>query len=195
MSTAFVPTFPHDHRSSLIAPSSSPVNVAKEGSRPMPFTFSARSASIVTHRSSGSLLGASSLVTEADGYLFNFFHTGQPNNRSHVSYTRLDDLLDAQRRYAARSSRKKIIDEIQRHAAAQVYYLYTPYPKNVSSWGAVGEELRLQELLRSRHAARGGLARQVAGVSRMPWRARTPGMALSLTVFAAHIFGDDSRVY
>ena len=60
--------------------------------------------------------------------------TGQPNNRSHVSDTRLDVLLDAQRRDTAPSSRKKIVDDIQRHAAAQVYYVYTPYPKNVSSW-------------------------------------------------------------
>jgi peptide/nickel transport system substrate-binding protein len=78
--------------------------------------------------------GPSSLFTEVDGYLFNFFRTGQPNNRSHVSDTQLDVLLDAQRRYTVRSSRKKIIDDIQRHAAAQVYYVYTPYPKNVSSW-------------------------------------------------------------
>jgi len=78
--------------------------------------------------------GPSSLFTEVDGYLFNFFRTGQPNNRSHVSDTRLDVLLDAQRRDTARSSRKKIVDDIQRHAAAQVYYVYTPYPKNVSSW-------------------------------------------------------------
>ena len=94
--------------------------------------------------------GPSSLFTEVDGYLFNFFRTGQPlddlehggevllagqpSNRSHVSDTRLDLLLDAQRRDTARSSRKKIVDDIQRHAAAQVYYVYTPYPKNVSSW-------------------------------------------------------------
>ncbi len=78
--------------------------------------------------------GPSSLFSEVDGYLFNFFRTGQPNNRSHVSDAQLDVLLDAQRRYTARSSRKKIIDDIQQHAAAQVYYVYTPYPKNVSSW-------------------------------------------------------------
>jgi len=34
----------------------------------------------------------------------------------------------------ARSPRKKIVDDIQRHAAAHVYYVYTPNPKNVSSW-------------------------------------------------------------
>ena len=59
---------------------------------------------------------------------------GQPNNRSHASDTKLDVLLDAQRRYTATSSRKKAIDDIQRYCAEQVYYVYTPYPRNVSSW-------------------------------------------------------------
>lgn len=78
--------------------------------------------------------GPSSLFPEVDGYLYNFFRTGQPNNRSHVADTPLDVMLDAQRRYTSRSSRKKIIDDIQRHTAERVYYVYTPYPKNVSSW-------------------------------------------------------------
>jgi peptide/nickel transport system substrate-binding protein len=78
--------------------------------------------------------GPSSIFTEVDGYLYNFFKTGEPTNRSHVSDTKLDVMLDAQRRYVAKSSRKKVIDDIQRHAADQVYYLYTPYPKNVASW-------------------------------------------------------------
>jgi ABC-type transport system substrate-binding protein len=69
-----------------------------------------------------------------DDYLYTFFRSGQPTNRSHVADTRLDVLLEAQRRYTSRSSRKKIIDDIQRHAAAQVYYVYTPHPKSVSSW-------------------------------------------------------------
>jgi peptide/nickel transport system substrate-binding protein len=78
--------------------------------------------------------GPSSVFTEVDGYLYNFYKTGQPNNRSHVADNKLDVLLDAQRRYTARSSRKKVIDDIQRLTAEQVYYVYTPYPKNVSSW-------------------------------------------------------------
>jgi peptide/nickel transport system substrate-binding protein len=78
--------------------------------------------------------GPSSLFTEVDGYLFDFLRTGQPSNRSHVSDSQLDVLLDAQRRDTARSFRKRIVDDIQRHAAAQVYYVYTPYPRNVSSW-------------------------------------------------------------
>jgi peptide/nickel transport system substrate-binding protein len=80
--------------------------------------------------------GPSSVFTEVDGYLYNFLYTGQPNNRSHVSDTQLDVMLDAQRRYTARSSRKKVIDDIQRYAAERVYYVYTPYPKNVASWSA-----------------------------------------------------------
>ena len=78
--------------------------------------------------------GPSSIFTEVDGYLYNFYKTGQPNNRSHVSDTQLDVMLDAQRRYTAKSSRKKVIDEIQRYTAERVYYIYTPYPKNVASW-------------------------------------------------------------
>ncbi len=78
--------------------------------------------------------GPSSIFTEVDGYLYNFYYTGQPNNRSHVSDTQLDVMLDAQRRYTAKSSRKKAIDDIQRYIAERVYYVYTPYPKNVSSW-------------------------------------------------------------
>jgi peptide/nickel transport system substrate-binding protein len=78
--------------------------------------------------------GPSSIFTEVDGYLYNFFKTGQPNNRSHVSDNKLDVMLDAQRRYTAKSSRKKIIEDIQRLVTDQVYYVYTPYPKQLSSW-------------------------------------------------------------
>jgi len=78
--------------------------------------------------------GPSPPFSEVDGYLYNFFRSGLPNNRSHVADTDLDVMLDAQRRYTSRSSRKKIIDDIQRHTADRVYYVYTPYPKNVSAW-------------------------------------------------------------
>ncbi len=78
--------------------------------------------------------GPSSTYTEVDGYLHGFFHTGQPDNRSHVADARLDAMLDAQRRLTSRSARRPIIDDIQRRAAAQVYYVYTPYPKTAASW-------------------------------------------------------------
>ena len=103
--------------------------------------------------------GPSSLFTEVDGYLYSFFRSGQAGNRSHVADTQLDVLLEAQRRFTSPSSRKKIIDEIQRRAAAQVYYVYTPYPPTRVVVGAAGEELRAEELLRPGRSARGGLAR------------------------------------
>lgn len=78
--------------------------------------------------------GPSPLFTEVDGFLYDFFRSGQPGNRSHVADTQLDVMLEAQRRYTSRSSRKKVIDDIQRRAAAQVYYVYTPRPRNVSAW-------------------------------------------------------------
>jgi peptide/nickel transport system substrate-binding protein len=78
--------------------------------------------------------GPSSLFTEVDSFLYNFYRTGEPGNRSHVSDTKLDVLLDAQRRYTARSSRKKAIDDIQRYCAEQVQYVYTPFPRNLASW-------------------------------------------------------------
>jgi ABC-type transport system substrate-binding protein len=78
--------------------------------------------------------GPSAIFTEVDGYLYSFFRSGQAGNRSHVADTQLDVMLEAQRRFTSTSSRKKIIDDIQRRAAAQVYYVYTPYPRNVSSW-------------------------------------------------------------
>ncbi|HTY80069.1 MAG TPA: ABC transporter substrate-binding protein [Candidatus Bathyarchaeia archaeon] len=74
------------------------------------------------------------LFTEVDGYLYNLFRSGAPGNRSRVVDTSLDVMLDAQRRYRSRSSRKKVIDDIQRHAADRVYYLYPPCPQSVSSW-------------------------------------------------------------
>jgi ABC-type transport system substrate-binding protein len=78
--------------------------------------------------------GPSSLFTEVDGYLSSFFRSGQAGNRSHVVDAQLDGMLEAQRRATSPSARKRVIDEIQRRAAAQVYYVFTPYARNVSSW-------------------------------------------------------------
>ena len=78
--------------------------------------------------------GPSSIFTDVDGYLSGSFRTGQAGNRSHVADPQLDAMLEAQRRVGSMSSRKRIVDEIQRRAAAQVHYVYTPYARNVSSW-------------------------------------------------------------
>ena len=78
--------------------------------------------------------GPSPLLTEVDGHLYGFYRSGQPSNRSHVADPTLDVMLDAQRRATSTASRRKVIRDIQRHASAQVYYIYTPYPRNASSW-------------------------------------------------------------
>jgi len=78
--------------------------------------------------------GPSPLLTEVDSYLYGFYRSGQASNRSHVADPALDVMLDAQRRATSKTSRRTVIRDIQRHAAAQVYYIYTPCAKNASSW-------------------------------------------------------------
>jgi hypothetical protein len=43
-------------------------------------------------------------------------------------------MIEAQRRAIARPARKRIIDDIQRHLAERVYYVFTPAPRSVHSW-------------------------------------------------------------
>jgi len=69
------------------------------------------------------------------------FHGGPSGNRSHVADTRLDMLLEAQRRYTSKTSGRKVnrrdSDRLRLDAA--------------------GEELRAEQLPGPRRAARGGL--------------------------------------
>ncbi len=78
--------------------------------------------------------GPSSIFTDVDGYLHTFFRSGQAGNRSHVADSQVDAMIEAQRRVTSPSSRKRLIDEIQRRSAAQAWYVFTPCPRNVSSW-------------------------------------------------------------
>jgi ABC-type transport system substrate-binding protein len=77
---------------------------------------------------------SSPLFTEVDSYLYALYRSGLVTNRSRVGDATLDALLDAQRLPVARSVRKRTIDDIQRRAAAQVYYLHAPVPKGIASW-------------------------------------------------------------
>jgi len=77
---------------------------------------------------------SSPLFTEVDSYLYTLYRSGVPTNRSRVTDGSLDALLDAQRALAAQPDRKKAIDEIQRRAAAEVYYIHAPFPRSVASW-------------------------------------------------------------
>jgi peptide/nickel transport system substrate-binding protein len=77
---------------------------------------------------------SSPLFTEVDSYLYGLYRGGVPTNRSRVADASLDELLDAQRALGARPARKRLIDEIQRRAAAEVYYIHAPYPRSMASW-------------------------------------------------------------
>jgi ABC-type transport system substrate-binding protein len=77
---------------------------------------------------------SSPLFGEVDSCRFSLYRSGVPTNRSRVADTGLDALLDAQRALAVRAARKKVIDEIQRRAAADVYYIHAPFPRRVASW-------------------------------------------------------------
>ena len=77
---------------------------------------------------------SSPLFTEVDSYLYSLYRGGVTTNRSRVADASLDELLDKQRALAARPARKKIIGEIQRRVAAEVYYIHAPFPRSVASW-------------------------------------------------------------
>jgi peptide/nickel transport system substrate-binding protein len=71
---------------------------------------------------------------EVDGHLWSALHSRAPTNRSHVADPDLDALLDAQRRTAAPGERRRLVAAIQRRAAEQVYYVYTPSPRAIAAW-------------------------------------------------------------
>jgi len=78
--------------------------------------------------------GPAPTSAEVDGCLYAAFRSGQPGNRSRVADARLDAMLDGQRRDLSRASRKRTIEDIQRHVAERVYYVYPPAPRLLSSW-------------------------------------------------------------
>jgi peptide/nickel transport system substrate-binding protein len=78
--------------------------------------------------------GAGPASSEVDGHLYAHYRSGQPGNRSLVAEPRLDALLEAQRRATARRDRKWLIDDIQRLAADQAYYLFPPAPRLLACW-------------------------------------------------------------
>jgi ABC-type transport system substrate-binding protein len=71
---------------------------------------------------------------EVDSYLYGPYRSGRPTNQSHVADPRLDALLDLERSLRPGVARRNAVAEIQQRAAAQVYYVYTPSPKNVAAW-------------------------------------------------------------
>ena len=46
----------------------------------------------------------------------------------------LEEMLEAQRRARRSRARRRIVTDIQRHAAERVYYVYPPTPKSLAAW-------------------------------------------------------------
>src|SRR5262249_16403114 len=63
---------------------------------------------------------------DPDNYLFGPYMAGELKNQSHVNDPVLGDLLIRQRRTADVAKRRELLHEIQRHAAKQQYYVYSP---------------------------------------------------------------------
>ena len=76
----------------------------------------------------------SPLFTDVGGYVQTLLRAGRRGNRSRVADAELERLLGAEQRPQPRSARTRALDAIQRRAAEQVYYVHTPYAKNVSAW-------------------------------------------------------------
>jgi peptide/nickel transport system substrate-binding protein len=73
---------------------------------------------------------------EVDGHLWGALRSRAPTNRSHVADPDLDALLDAQRRTREPGARRRLVGAIQRRAADQVYYVYTPSPRVIAAWAS-----------------------------------------------------------
>jgi peptide/nickel transport system substrate-binding protein len=74
------------------------------------------------------------LLSEVDSYLYPLYRSGLGTNRSRVADAELDALLEAERTRAGSAARRRAIHQIERRAAAQVYYLHVPCPRSVASW-------------------------------------------------------------
>ena len=71
---------------------------------------------------------------EVGAHLEGAFRAGHPENRSRVADPALEAMLDAQRRARSIAARRRIVADIQRHAAERVYYVYPPTPKSLAAW-------------------------------------------------------------
>jgi peptide/nickel transport system substrate-binding protein len=88
----------------------------------------------------GMAMGPLSITWEPDSVLYGMYAPDQPRNSGHVNDAKLTAMLKEQRRTQELEARKKLIFDIQRHVAAQQYYVYTnsimitgtwqPYVKN-----------------------------------------------------------------
>ncbi len=127
---------------------------------------------------------SSPLFGEVDSYLYSLYRAGAPTNRSRVTDRDLDERLDAQRALKAQPARKQVLDDVQRRVAAEVYYIYAPYPRSLASWSSWVRNGRPAQFPRPRRPVGSRLARRAMKVP-MPAR-----VIASVTVFATRWIRD-----
>jgi ABC-type transport system substrate-binding protein len=79
-------------------------------------------------------LGPQTPFLEPDNFLFGQYYPGELKNQSHLNDPVVADLLIRQRRTFDPAKRREIISDIQRHLAAQQYYVQWPSPVYVGVW-------------------------------------------------------------
>jgi peptide/nickel transport system substrate-binding protein len=95
--------------------------------------YGAYIATSATGHYEGMYYGATPFI-DPDSYLYTNFYPNQPRNVSKVNDPVLTDLLVRQRRTLDVAARKKLIHDIQRHAAAQQYIMEIYSPVTVFVW-------------------------------------------------------------
>ena len=71
---------------------------------------------------------------EVDEWTYEMLHTGASANKCHCADPRLDELLKQQRRTFDKAERKKVLEQVQKHVADQVYYIYPPVGFTYAAW-------------------------------------------------------------
>jgi peptide/nickel transport system substrate-binding protein len=82
----------------------------------------------------GLALGPLSITWEPDRVLYGMYAPEQPRNSGHVNDPTLTAMLKAQRRTQDLEARRQLIFDIQRHVAAQQYYVYTNSVMITGTW-------------------------------------------------------------
>jgi len=70
-------------------------------------------------------------VLDPDLTLWGFYYPGQLTNISRTNDPKLNAMLEEQRRLMDFKERKKVVDEIQRYLAVQLYRISAPYPDSL----------------------------------------------------------------
>jgi peptide/nickel transport system substrate-binding protein len=71
---------------------------------------------------------------DPDNFLFSMHYPGEAKNQSHVDDPIVTDLLIRQRRISDVVKRREVIHELQRHLAAQQYYVHPPSGVYIAVW-------------------------------------------------------------